>query len=119
MKFMLTVSVLAALAAVPVVQADCEAPPESVQVPDGNTATRDEMVAAQKAVKAYDEAVKVYTDCLQQEEATKVAAGGDKVKLHNQYAKLNNAEVQKVQEVADKFNTELRAYKAKNSPPAS
>jgi hypothetical protein len=111
---MLTVSLLVVLAAGPAF-ADCAPPSDSVQIPDGATATRDQMIAAQRAVKAYDTAVKAYGACLQQDETAKVTAGGDKDKLNVQYAKLNNAQVDKVTKVAAKFNDELRAYKAKNS----
>jgi hypothetical protein len=114
MKAMLMVPIIAALAAGPV-YADCQAPNDSVQIPSGSSATRDEMVAAQKAVKAFDTAVKSYADCLQQEQDAKVAAGGDKQKLAEEYSKRQNAEVDKVQKVADKFNLELRAFKAKNA----
>ena len=114
MKAMLTVSILGALLATPVF-ADCSAPDDTVQIPNGTTATRDEMVQAQKAVKAFDAAVKAYSDCLTAEEDAKVAAGADRAKIHPEYAKLNNAEVDKVQQVADKFNTERRAFKAKGA----
>jgi glutamine cyclotransferase len=114
MKLMLTFSLFAALAAGPVF-ADCAIPEDTVQIPDGTAATREEMVAAQKQVVAYDAAVKAYTDCLAQEQDAKVAAGGDKAKLQVQYSKLNNAEVEKVQQLADKFNAELKAYKAKSA----
>src|SRR5579859_7391803 len=112
MKILLSVAALAALSAGPAL-ADCSVPDNNVQIPDGTTATKAEMVAAQKAVQAYDGAVKTYTDCLQQEQQQKIDAGGDKVKLQKQYAELNNAQVEKVQQLADKFNTELKAYKAK------
>lgn len=114
MKVMLTVLLLGALAASSAF-ADCAPPDNAVQIPNGSAATRDEMVAAQKAVRAYNDAVKAYADCLQQEQDTKIAAGGDKAKLTVEYAKLNNAEVDKLQKVADKFNEELRAFKAKNA----
>ncbi len=114
MKILLPVSVLALLCAGPVL-ADCAVPDNNVQIPDGTTATRSEMIAAQKAVQAYDGAVKQYTDCLQQEQQAKLDAGGDKVKLQKQYAELNNAQVEKVQQLADKFNAELKAYKAKSA----
>jgi hypothetical protein len=111
---MLTVSLLIALAAGPAF-ADCTPPDDTVQIPDGATATRDQMIAAQRAVKAYDTAVKSYGDCLQQEENAKVAAGADKGKLNAQYAKLNNDQVDKLTKVAAKFNDELHAYQAKHS----
>ena len=38
-----------------------------------------------------------------------------KAKVNAELAKRSNAEVDKVQKLADKFNVELRAYKAKNA----
>lgn len=97
------------------VYADCTPPDSNITIPSGATASRDDMVAAQKAVKGYDTAVKAYSDCLQQEVDAKVAAGGDKSKLSDEYGKKSNAEVDKLQKIADKFNTELHAFKAKNT----
>ena len=114
MKVKLTFSLLAALAAGNAL-ADCKIPDNTVQIPDGATATKEEMIAAQKAVQAFDAAVKGYSDCLQQEQADKIAAGGDKVKLQKEYSKLNNDQVEKAQQLADKFNNELRAFKAKSA----
>jgi len=114
MRMASTLSVLLVIASIPA-YADCTAPSDSVSIPNGAQATKDEMIAAQTAVKALDAAVKTYSDCLKQEEDAKVAAGGDKVKLHNTYAKMNNDEVAKVQQVAAKFNEELHAYLAKNA----
>jgi|SRR5579871_994635 len=96
-------------------RADCTAPDVPVQIPRGSTATRDQMIAAQHAVKAYDTAVKVYGDCLQRDLDAKTASGGDKQKLQAEYSRLNNAEVDRLQRLASKFNDELRAFKAKNS----
>lgn len=97
--------------------ADCTAPSDSLVIPNGAEATKQEMIAAQTAVRALNDAVRAYSDCLKQEEDAKVAAGGDKAKLHDTYAKLNNDEVARLQQVANKFNAELHAYLAKNSPP--
>lgn len=97
-------------------RAGCSAPESAVQIPDGGTATRDQMVAAQRAIRAYDTAVKAYGDCLQHELDAKLAIGsGNKQQLEAQYDRLNNAEVDKLQRLAGKFNDELRAFKAKNA----
>jgi hypothetical protein len=98
--------------------ADCTAPTDSVVIPKGTQATKEEMIAAQSAVKQLNQAVSAYGDCLKQEEDAKVAAGGDKDKLHATYAKLNNDEVARLQQVAAKFNEELHAYLAKNAAPS-
>lgn len=98
--------------------ADCTAPSDALVIPNGAEATKAEMIAAQTAVKALNEAVRAYTACLKQEEDAKVAAGGDRGKLHEGYVKLDNDEINRLQQVANKFNEELRAYKAKNAPPS-
>lgn len=109
-------ALLLGLAVLPLsARADCTAPDAAVQIPDGSTATRDQMVAAQREVKAYDTAVKAYGDCLQHALDAKLASGGNKQELEAQYDKLNNAEVDRLQRLAGKFNDELRAFKAKNS----
>jgi len=81
--------------------AACSAPQgdAAAQIPDGTSATRDQMVAAQKAVKAYDTAVRQYTQCLEQ--------AGDSGAQQNQA-------VTKDQQLADRFNTQLHAYEAKH-----
>lgn len=109
---------LAALATTGAAFADCTAPDTKVYIPSGATATKDEMVTAQTAVKNLNAAVVAYSDCLKQEEDAKVADGADKAKTHAAYAKLNNDQVAKLQQIASKFNEELHAYLAKNSPPA-
>src|ERR1700753_3604135 len=47
--------------------ADCSYPPPPGHLPDGNTATLQEMVEAQKAVKEYDKAINAYVACIQLE----------------------------------------------------
>jgi hypothetical protein len=116
-KGILTVSIMVLLGAGSAcAAADCTAPDgNAINIPNGTTATRDQMIAAQRAVKAYDTAVKAYGDCLQQELDAKVAAGANKQQLAVQYDKMNNVEVDELQKLADKFNEELRAFKARNS----
>jgi hypothetical protein len=113
MKIIL-LSILTVLAPV-ALHAQCAPPDGQIDIPDGSVATLDQMKAAQQAVKAFNAAVTAYTACLQDEEAAKIKEGGDKKKIAAEYAKRNDAEVDKLQQVADKFNNELKAFKAK--PP--
>ncbi len=100
--------------------ADCPPPGLDTNVPNGSKATKDEMVAAQRAVKAYNAAVETYSACLKTAQDAEIAAAGDKltedlrVKIVSKYADKTNAEVDKLQKMADKFNAELKAFKAKN-----
>ena len=102
------------------VMADCTKPTTDAKIPNGSKATKDEMVVAQRAVKAYNDGVKEYQECLKTEQDGEIAKGGDKLtdeqrqKIVDKYIKLSNDEYDKVQKLADKFNVELRAYKAKN-----
>ena len=98
--------------------ADCTAPAGNVEIPDGNTATKEQLIAAKKAVNDYDALVKQYSECLQAELDSKVAAGADRTKIAPDYAKKNNAEIDKLQAIADKLNVQIKAYKAKTAPPA-
>jgi len=124
MNALLTLSLVAALAAAPV-YADCPAPNSEIKMPDGATATKDEMLAAQHAIKDINAAVATFTTCLQTEQDAKIAAGGDKLtdadrtKISTEYVNRQNVEVEKLQKLADQFNVELRAYKAKLPPPAA
>ena len=78
------------------------------------------MIAAQRAVRAFDAAVKEYGECLKSAQEAEIAAAGDKLsddmrtKIVSKYADKTNVEVDKLQKMADKFNAELKAYKAKN-----
>ena len=43
----------------------------------------------------------------------------ERVKISTEYASRQNAEVEKLQKLADKFNVEVRAFKAKQPPAAA
>ena len=123
MKALLPVLLIAAAAAT-TAHADCTAPSTDVKIPDGNTASMDEMLAAKKAIQESNAAVETYTQCLKTEQDAKIAAGGtdmkdeDKVKISTEYTNRQNAEVAKLQKLADQFNLEVRNYKAKHPPAA-
>jgi hypothetical protein len=123
MKVLLPLSLIAALAAAPV-YADCMPPNNDVKIPDGSAATKEEMLAAQHAIKDADAAIATFSDCLRAEQDAKIAAGGDKLtdadklKISTEYVNRQNVEVEKLQKLADEFNVSLRAFKAKQAPPA-
>ena len=124
MKVLLPLSLVAALVAAPAF-ADCTAPTKEVKIPDGATASMDDMLAAKHAIQENNTAVETYTQCLKAEQDAKIAAGGtdmkdeERVKISTDYANRQNAEVEKLQKLADKFNVEVRAFKAKQPPAAA
>ena len=109
-----------AFAASPVF-ADCTAPTPPQSIPDGNTATLQQMLAGKKAVGDFNTATNAYLDCLKNEHQAALAAAGPKVS-DDEKAKLDKAETDKhnkavdqLQKIADRFNEQIRVYKAKNT----
>jgi hypothetical protein len=100
--------------------ADCAAPTPKITIPNGSKASKDEMIAVKRQLNTYNEDVKNYGTCMQTAQDAEIAAGGDKLTdeqkqaIAKRYVDKSNAEVDKLQKLADKFNAELKAYKAKN-----
>lgn len=97
--------------------AACENP-AMVTIPDGKTATRDQLLAAQDAVKGYVAAMEAYIACVD-EEAT--AKGED---APAEYKALmiqrHNVAVTEMETVANAFNEQVKAFRAANpTPPAA
>lgn len=92
--------------------AECETPGAPI-IPDGNVASMDELVSAQQAMKLYQSSLGEYRICLQdlQEavdpEAETAAAEG--AALLEQY----NTSVDAETAIAEKFNTAVKAFKAR------
>ncbi|HSY07083.1 MAG TPA: hypothetical protein VK820_00945 [Steroidobacteraceae bacterium] len=103
------------------VHAACTYPTAPAKIPDGATATLAEMVAAQKAVKQFDEQINAYTACIKLEEDAQLK--GDKLTaeqkkaIEAQQAQKNNAAVDEDQALADRFNEQIRIFKAKSGTP--
>ncbi|MBL4672100.1 MAG: hypothetical protein JKX81_07535 [Arenicella sp.] len=92
--------------------AQCNAPAAPI-IPDGNVASEDELVAAQRAYKAFEKKFFDYRDCLTAEEAAidPVAAN-----FQEQKAIINaadNAAFEELNQVANEFNSAVKAFKSK------
>lgn len=119
MKFSI-LAVTATLAAFGAVTASaaCIYPRPPENIPDGRTASYDEMVEGQKSVKAFDADVTAYNACLQMELDALLADpsldDARRSEIGAMYVKKNNAAVDEVQSVADRFNEQLRAFKERS-----
>ena len=91
-KKVVSIAVLWAACAVPAFACDKPAAPASI--PDGKTASKEEMLAAKKAVDAFKSAMDEYLSC---ERST---------------VRIETAQEELVK-VADRFNAQIRAFKAK------
>lgn len=94
--------------------AGCELVSSTPTIPDGNVASQDELVAAQKAYKLFDAEVTEYRDCLVKEAEEIKAAGGDEQEVAAKLAanlEKDDAAVDALVGVAEEFNVAVRAFK--------
>ena len=90
--------------------ADCAFPKAPTSIPDGKTATEEQMLAAMNAFKAYHDEVTAFAKCLEQESKNKV---GGSMQLKTMQAKKLNAAMDELQANAKLFNEEVRIFKAR------
>jgi hypothetical protein len=81
--------------------ADCVPPQPPQRLPDGATASREDMMSAMQTIRDYEAAVKEFSECARH--------------AHNE-TEMQTADraVDKVRMIADKFNSELYAFKKRN-----
>jgi hypothetical protein len=105
-------------------QADCTYPRAPSSIPDGNTASKDEMIAGKNDVARYNNEMNAYLDCIKLEiqaatpkDPSKLSKD-DKAKAEEQEKMLtqkNNAAVDELQAVVSRFNEQLKIWKAKHA----
>ncbi len=89
----------------------CETP-SVVEVPDGATATMEEMVRAREEIMAYMEAMREYIACVNDE--IEVAGDNATEEFKALMIQRHNAAVSEMETVAAAFDEQLRAYRAAN-----
>ena len=120
MKALVAIAFTAALSA-GAAYADCPYPAAPTNLPDGRTATLEQMVAGQKAVKDYDTAIKAYVDCIDKQLDDNIAKAGDSLKapqkaeMQKMEAQKHNAAIDQLQSVADRFNEQVKIFKQQSA----
>lgn len=110
-------TVLAGLLAVAAANAECTYPKAPTGLPDGATATEDEMVSGMKAIKEYNAAVTSYLSCLESEMTTRIEAAGPDApaeqveQIKAIHTKRHNAAVEELESNAARFNEQVKVYK--------
>ena len=119
MKHVLSALIIGAAFAAGQANASCDYPTAPGKFPDGSQATKDEMLAAKGLVVKYNSEMDTYLQCIKGEYDTSIAGLSSPSK--EALAKLEKAQVQKqdaalkeVTDVTERFNEQLRAWKAKN-----
>ena len=92
MKRIVPIAVLWAVAMVPAF--GCERPAAPSSIPDGASASKEDMLAAKKAVDAFKSGMEEYFTC--EKSSSKISAAQEELV-----------------KVADRFNVQVRAFKAK------
>ena len=118
MKMLLAAAAVAVLAA-GTAYADCPYPTTPDKIPDGATATLDDMLAGQKAINVYNKAVNDYVTCIDKQLDENIAKQGDKLKpaqkteMQRVEAQKHNAAIDQLQSIADRFNEQVKVFKAR------
>jgi hypothetical protein len=101
-------------------QAECSYPKEPSNLPDGATATQEQMVEGMKAVKEYNNQVTAYLSCLEQEMNARVEAAGPDApaeqleQIRAIHTKRHNAAVDALEQTAARFNEQVKTFKSRD-----
>ena len=92
--------------------------PRRIVIPDGATASTEEMIAGVKKVEQYKLDMAVYLECITEDEKAALAAVDDlqpevEQQREEMLNKKYNAAVEDEETLVAKFNVEIRAYKAR------
>lgn len=98
--------------------AACDYPVAPGKFPDGTQASKEEMLAAKKSVVKYNADIDTYLGCIKSEYDAKIAGQPDATKsqlteMEKVQNQKHNAAVEEALAVTERFNEQLRAYKAK------
>ena len=124
MKAWIPLTLFFALGSAAHAQADCTYPRAPDKIPDGATASKDEMIAGKNEVSRYNNEMTAYLDCIKLEIAAATPkdpsklSKDDKAKAAEQEKVLtqkNNAAVDELNAVVGRFNEQLKIWKAKNA----
>ena len=94
--------------------------PERIIIPNGTTATQDDMLIAQRGVKKLVADMEVYLECIVDEEKMARAGIGeispeDERQRKDLLTKKYNAAIADMERIAAQFNVEVQAYRAKEN----
>jgi len=96
----------------------CDYPAPPKDLPDGATATKEEMLAGVKLISAYQEEMTTYLSCIEADQimAMQAIAEDDeegKSRSKSNFDKRYNAAVDEQTKAVEQFNLEIRTYKAR------
>jgi len=123
MKAWIPVSLFLIVGAMAHASPSCVYPHAPTATPDGNTATRAQMIAAKQKFDKYNTEMNAYLDCMKlksdaltPKDPSKLTPAEKKKILdqQNMYVQRNNAAVDELQANVGRFNDQLKIYLAKH-----
>lgn len=85
--------------------------PNSPLIPDGNVASKDELIAAKDSYEAFQSKIINYRECLTAQEA-KIPTESDSAEEQKKaILALDDASIDSLKKVAEEFNLAVRAFK--------
>ena len=112
----------ALLFAAPLAQAACPYPAAPTALPDGATASKDDMMAGKAAITKFNQDVEAYNACLDTELQAQLADASltedQKKNLQSMANAKHDAAVDELTALAARFNEQVKAYKAKAAAAA-
>jgi hypothetical protein len=117
MKLMILSLAAAMLLAAGAAHANCTYPRPPQGLPNGATATDDDMREGRQAVMAYNSAINAYTECLAKELETAIERGGEELTdqqkrdLTRMRDQKHNAAIDELESVASRFNEQVRVFR--------
>jgi len=106
-----TAAFLILVATAPVAAADCAPPPRAPAMPQGATATDDEMKEGHDKLQNYVKLLEAYQTCMDLQ--IKSAPSDTKPEVKAQWQANSDAAIEAAHEIADIYSAQLRAYKAR------
>lgn len=99
--------------------ADCFYPAAPTTLPDGATASHEQMVEAHRLVREFDADIRAYTVCVELDARRLLddpaVAEEQKTRIRTAHAELNNRAMDHVERVVTAFNEQLRLYRERNA----
>jgi hypothetical protein len=108
-KILATTAFIAAIA-LPAA-AECVAPGAAPQIPDGTTATVDQLKAAHTAVQSYVNLLQSYQDCL--EAQIKLTQKTTKPEELQKLRDAGNAAIDQAKALSDNYSAQVKAFKTR------
>jgi hypothetical protein len=103
-------ALLFAVALGPQAGADCAEPPHAPVMPQGATASAEEMKAGHDSLQKYVKILEAYQTCM--ENQIKAAPPDTKPETKQKWQALADSAIDAAHEIADVYSIQLRAYKA-------